>query len=734
MSDPTDLNTLSDLSNQKITTGENILEYFDKYVKSFTPYRDKPVYRAFIEFIIKNFVDIIYNIQPKDFKDLYEDQVITTSLIDLLLVSIGLPENLINTLTTATKLIIMKSFSDFERYKGTIKFVKTVGSNVNDNISYYELYTDFDPTLENPPGSYLVPIQKKYLPNNSYFLLDTPENDYYVWFNIDGKGKDPKLSDKFGIEIPINSRYDTNKSITQKIILELNLTNDFNVNINSNDLLEINLVKSGYCGGFNRGTTQLSYTMLVEPKDNGDWILRPKPIFIHPGMEQNTNTIRYEEAYNKIPNLLISVEQLNNLKRLNEIVLPIKTNILLLDYSSSISDNQLNKLFFTIIMDRIGDDYLTLYLSDESASTYTTTYKTLIYFWYFLIQLYYNTPLPNIQFNQYVVMGSVYSSNLTVEDIPKIEDEYNKAQTRDEILDFYKKYFIDEYSRPFSSIQNTISGMKETAKRLDPQLYKYINKRINDSEDQKYEIQLILDEIYASLTLSYRQYSSDPILYKYIHLVDSNITLISTDIKNTDSYKLIKELKPFHTDLLELSSNKFVIDDKFGALLMSVYVECLFTYTAVSAIHLNDQIVCKLPFDNQSSLSLASYIMPRWEFEDLRYPQYKDFDQRNIIDIKDDFKVNYYTPSGWDWFWHFNWGGGRPEREMILDLQDEVSFRLSGGESKIYNDKLSFDSIININMSPNIKSSLNLKDEFTITVSKQTGWDWFWHFNWDDRQ
>ena len=86
MSDPTDLNTLSDLSNQKITTGENILEYFDKYVKSFTPYRDKPVYRAFIEFIIKNFVDIIYNIQPKDFKDLYEDQVITTSLIDLLLV------------------------------------------------------------------------------------------------------------------------------------------------------------------------------------------------------------------------------------------------------------------------------------------------------------------------------------------------------------------------------------------------------------------------------------------------------------------------------------------------------------------------------------------------------------------------------------------------------------------------------------------------------------------------
>ena len=676
MSDQTDLNTLPDLSNQKASTAENILEYFDRYIKSFTPYRDKPVYRAFIEFIVKNFVELIYNIQPKDFKDLYEDQIISTTLIDLLLVSIGLPENLIHKLTTATKLIIMKTFSDFERYKGTIKFVKTIGSNLNDNISYYELYTDYDPSIENPPGSYLVPVQKKYLPNNSYFLLDSPENSYYVWFNIDDKGKDPKISDKIGIEIQINSRYDTNKSITQRLILELNLTNDFNVNINSNDLLEINLVKSGYCSGFNRGTTQLNHTVLVEPRDNGGWILRPKPIFIHPDMEQKVTPIRYEDAYNKIPNLLISTEQLDNLKRSNEIVLPIKSNILLLDYSDSISDAYLNKLFFTIIMDRICDDYLTLYLSGESAHTFTTTYKTLIFFWYYLIQLYYNTPLPNVHFNQYVVMGSTYASNLTVEDIPKIENEYKTIKSRDDLLKFHRKYFIDEYSRPFSSVQNTLSGMRETAKRLDLQLYNYINNRINDAEDSRYEIQLLLDEIYASLVLSYRQYSSDPILYKYINLVDSNITLISTDIKNTDSYKLIKELKPFHTDLLELSSNKFVIDDKFGALLMSVYVECLFMYTAVSAIHLNDQIVCKLPFKNQSPLSLVSYVMERWEFEDLRYPMY-DVDQRNILNLKDKFDVVYSTPSGWDYSWHFNWGGDRADRMMVLDLRDEITITVS---------------------------------------------------------
>lgn len=688
MSEINDLNTFSEESNQEKSTYENILEYFDNYIKSFTPYRNEPVYRAFIEFLIKEFINIIYNIQPSEFKSLFEDQIISSSIIDTLLVSIGIPENLINTLTVSTKIIIMKTFSDFERYKGTVKFIRTIGTHLNDTISYYELYIDYDKNYINPVGSYLVTFQLNKIKNNSYFLLDSVENNYYVWFNFDNSGKDPKLDNKIGIEIPVNSRYDTNKSITQKIIFELNLTNEFYVKINSNDLLEINLAKPGFTNGFNPGTTQLKYTVLSPPLDNGSWILRPKPIFVHPKMKQNTNIIRYKDAYNRIPNLLISEEHLNNKKKNNNIVLPIKSNILLLDYNSDIESDYLNTLYFTIIMDYIGEDYLTLYLSGEK-TIFPTTYKNIIYFWYYLIQLYYNTTLTSIQLKQQIVMGSVHSSEHTINDIPKIEEEYKDIKTRPELINFYNKYISSQYLKLFSSLETSLDNIRENAKRFDAELYNYINNRIISSEDQKYEIQLILDEIYASIILSFSQYSNNEILYKYIDVIVKNLTLISTDIKNTDSYKLVKELKPFHTDLLDIASNKIVIQNKFNALLMSIYLESIFTYMSSSALHLSDQIICKIPIAGQNSLSLVTEIRPRCTTEtiydsisdNMGYKFIKKYYTSLLSDNADKSIINYKLIHddhkvliGWD-YEYGNYYSGETQTTKI-NITDEVNIKI----------------------------------------------------------
>ena len=42
-----------DLTTQKESTWENIVEYFDSYIKPYTPYKDEPTYKAMIEFIVK---------------------------------------------------------------------------------------------------------------------------------------------------------------------------------------------------------------------------------------------------------------------------------------------------------------------------------------------------------------------------------------------------------------------------------------------------------------------------------------------------------------------------------------------------------------------------------------------------------------------------------------------------------------------------------------------------------
>ena len=68
---------------QPDTTEENIQEYFDNYIKTFFAFKDEPVYKATISFLIKYYIDIVYKQQPELFKELFEKQTINRKIIDL---------------------------------------------------------------------------------------------------------------------------------------------------------------------------------------------------------------------------------------------------------------------------------------------------------------------------------------------------------------------------------------------------------------------------------------------------------------------------------------------------------------------------------------------------------------------------------------------------------------------------------------------------------------------------
>lgn len=676
MSKPIDVNLpQNEIDQQPLSTFDNIKLYFDNYIKNFVPYKDEPVYKALIEFFLDHYLNIIYTIQPAEFKQLFEEQSIPNSVIDTLLVSIGMPENVINNITLTTKIIILKSMSDFERYKGTIKFIKTLAGNLNDKISYYELYIDYDKNYNNTPGSYLVIIEKNKIYNNSYFLLDGIQNKYYVWFNMDNNGVDPKLKEQIGIEINIDSRYDTNKSIALKIIDVLNKTSDFNVKINTVDILEINLIKSGESNGFDPGSTDLKFFIKNDAKKTGAWVLLPKPIYIHNSMKQNVSKILYRDAYNKIPNLLISEEQLTNLYKKNDIVLPIKSNILLLDYASSTDNSIINNLFFTIILQDIGDDFLSLYLTNEASLS--ITYKNFIFYWFYLIQRYYNITLQNLKLSNAIIMGTGKLSEYSVNDLPKIEEEYNNINTRPELIEFYNKYYLKEFSSVINNQKITLYGLKETAKKIDSNLYNYIEKRLNSAEDTQFEIQLLLDELYASFVLSFKKYQNDPILSKYLPFLLECISYISTDIKHTDSYKIIYNMKPFHTDLLDLSSNNIVIgseddnnlQDKFNSLLLSTIPEFIYYLNLLSLQHISDQFDIKFLLNHMDSLSLISYFY----FSFLNISKYtindKIKNKYNYINSNDYIFMPYKKhKGGWGFDYGLNYHGrDYVENNMIND-------------------------------------------------------------------
>ena len=611
-----DLLNRYDVSTQKETTYENILEYFDSYIRPYTPFKDEPAYKAIVSFIIKYYIDLIYNVQPDIFKDLFEKQTIRSDVVDLLLISIGLPENVVRSITTISKYIILKSFSDFERYKGTVKFIRSIGGAFNDVISYYELYIDYDKTFINPVAEFLIVIDKSNINPGSYFLISSTETNYYVWFNYDGTSEEPIIDNRVGIEIP----YDDDSSssdITQKIIAELNLTDEFYVNINGVDMLQIQAAEHGpVMDEASCGTTALDVRTITEGKAPGAWILRPRPIYIHPKTEQLTEVFSYQAAYNKIPTLLVPEDQLEELNQNEQIVLPTKSNIILMDYTQSIDASYFNTLIFTILMETIGEDSFSVYLTGSDGTT-TITYNTAIFLWYYLLAKYYNVTLEGVSLAIHIVMGTNKATDYSLEDIVEIQKAYDNIKTRNDLISFYNEYITERFTRLYEAEKPTVHGMSETLRKIDAEFWEYIEHRLAGAENQEQDIRFLLDEIYASLVLSFDQYSDRPLIYKYIPVLLQFITQVTTNIKVTDSYKIVYNLKPFHTELLDLAHNKIEINDKFNALLLDDQQYTIFNLALADLLHMADEAIFSfVPKKDGDSLSLidAPMINCRWRY------------------------------------------------------------------------------------------------------------------------
>ena len=611
-----DLLNRYDVSTQKETTYENILEYFDSYIRPYTPFKDEPAYKSMVSFIVKYYVDLIYNVQPDIFKDLFEKQTIRSEVVDLLLISIGLPENVVRSITTISKYVILKSFSDFERYKGTVKFIRSIGGAFNDVISYYELYIDYDKTYINPVAEFLVIVDRGNISPGSYFLISSTNTNYYIWFNYDSSSEEPEIEGRTGIEILYDD--DTSSSeITQKIITALNLTDEFYVNINGTDILQIQAAEHGETlDNLSQGTTSLDVRTVTEGKSPGAWILRPRPIFIHPKTEKLTEVFSYQAAYNKIPTLLVPEDQLEELNQNEQIVLPTKSNIILMDYTQSIDASYFNTLIFTILMENIGDDSFSVYLTGSDGTT-TITYNTAIFLWYYLLAKYYNMTLEGVSLAMHIVMGTNKVTDYSLEDIVEIQREYDNIKSRDDLVRFYNEYITDHFTRVYEAEKPTVHGMSETLRKIDAEFWEYIEHRLADAENQEQDIRFLLDEIYASMVLSFDQYSDRPIIHKYIPVLLQFITQVTTNIKVTDSYKIVYNLKPFHTELLDLAHNKIEINDKFNALLLDDQQLTIFELVLADLLHMADETLFSFtPKKDGDSLSLidAAMINCRWTY------------------------------------------------------------------------------------------------------------------------
>ena len=308
-----------------------------------------------------------------------------------------------------------------------------------------------------------------------------------------------------------------------------------------------------------------------------NWILKPVPVYRNEELPLKDSSILYSMVYETIPSLLVSEDQLTSLYNDNQLVLPIKSNILLVDNDLTTSVSLLYDVIVAVFLHTYQDNYIDIFFNDGTTSVQL---KTIYYLWYYLLTKRYGlswkslSPLGMIRF-AYGRIGTSFPTNIggmptTIEGLQDIIDRYDDIETSIERDAFYKD-IADAFNDPAatSSIEATEETLYNSLLVLDSTLAMYINNRISNTlTDEKSEIAKILSELYISLTV-YVTTCNDTYFEKYSDYFLQYLPQILINPEDTTSYTILYNLKPYHVELYSKNSSGITCEDKFNQIFIN---------------------------------------------------------------------------------------------------------------------------------------------------------------------
>jgi len=145
---------------------DNFKIFFDKSIKQYHPYANNVFYSTLTSFLLDPFLKESYDIIPKKFIDLIENQIISIDIYDSILISLGYPESFISSISMFHKKILLNKFTNYYRYKSTMVHFKEICNIFSEPVNLYELYI----TKKN--GDYFFTPKKIYESNPEYLITD----------------------------------------------------------------------------------------------------------------------------------------------------------------------------------------------------------------------------------------------------------------------------------------------------------------------------------------------------------------------------------------------------------------------------------------------------------------------------------------------------------------------------------------------------------------------------------
>lgn len=434
-------------------------------------------------------------------------------------------------------------------------------------------------------------------------------------------------------------------------------------------------------------------------EESSDWVFKPVIIYKDNDLKEVQEEIDYQTVYDSLPNFIVPKEQLENLRLNSQITLPIKSNILLLDEQIVTDISLLRNLIISTFLKDYRDNYITIYFTDVQ---YSLSIGTIYYAWYYLTCKYYGTPWLSISDTAYMLQFNDFSNPFSVYDLKDLLSEYEGLENNQDIDLFYNNYF-EIFAQYVQSESLTVEQMGERLGNLDDAFSLYLNQRISGAADQNKEIDLIINEIYNSLIYYRDTYgttigasSTDPFIEYFDYFLES-LPQLTIDPKDTTSYTLIYNFKPYHTELLSNISNVLTYDDKLNSVILSDSRSFHFDMIKFELLSLIDERYVNLELYKQSSLSLVS----GYETIDVSLNMDENLSEQLGDVLRDMLLLEYVS---------FNSSIGNVSVLDISDFKEKIDIIKDAASG------LDFVSVFKILNSINNDESLNLDISYFISI------------------
>lgn len=438
---------------------------------------------------------------------------------------------------------------------------------LDDVRNFFDTYIrPYAPYREEKVYDTLINNLMEYYYNQTYLNIPSELKTIFEEGNIEV----PTVYDQLLIAVGVPSEIINNISMANKIIF-LKTLSDFERYKGTVSFFQ--KVAESYSD-----TDRFSIYELFIDFDGTNWVFKPVNLYLHDDMSLNTASILYSTVYDTIPSLLLSEEQLTTLYEDEKLVLPIKSNLMLLDSDLATDVSLLYDVIVAVFLHTYKDNYVEIYFKDTSQAVQI---KTLYYLWYYLLTRYYGTTWASIGPFTMKLLKFVYDDSLviplTIDNLHELVEEYddivivnstnrdydNTRTLRDALYVKIAGMFAYDYIDPTTPM--TVTDLYNELMVQNSLLTLYITDRLaNTSIGEQSEINLILKEIYASLELYASTYTGDTYYAQYSDYFLKYLPQVLINPESTVTYTILYNLKPYHVELY----NKYISDircqDKFN--------------------------------------------------------------------------------------------------------------------------------------------------------------------------